>query len=215
MVDHDRYIICYPGGSGGAFLASAINSVIYHGDFKIDQDLGHCHASANNMPNFFHGDNIQSFYEELNNIQSFDFFANKVVRGHYRNIVAIKETVSAQLGYNQLEKIKFIKISVDHQNPKEILFIAKMLRQKAKSFPELSFDEFLEQTTHYVKSWYWVENSYTRSQTINLSLADIFLNQLSKKLQLSAELSAEIDQSQSEYLIVQRTLYKEVLDLLV
>jgi len=119
-----------------------------------------------------------------------------------------------QLGYNELEKIKFIKICVDHQKSNEILFVATMLKRKENCFPELSFDQYLTQTTNYIKSWYWIENAYTKLQTINLSLNDIFLKKVSAKLDLSAELSAKIDQCQNNYINVQTHLHKDLLELL-
>ena len=209
-----RYVICYPGGSGGSFVASALNSVKNNTTFKIDQQLGHCHNNNNPIPNFYHGDTISSCREELSVIESFDFVKNSISHGHCRNIVAIKETISAQLGYRELEKTTFIKISVNHQNLKEILFVATMLRKKVNCFPELSFDEYLLQTTNYIKSWYWVENEYTIPHTINLSLSNVFVTPVGNMLRLSDEESIKVNQYQVEYLNVQKQLHKETLELL-
>jgi len=214
MTTNHRYVICYPGGAGGSFITTALNSVRCNTKFIVDRTLGHCHFNSSRIANFFHGDTLRSFQEELLSIESFDFAKNLISFGHCRNIVALKETISTQLGHNEIEKTKFIKISVDPNNSKEILFVASMLRKKVNCFPELSFNEYLIQTTDYIKSWYWIENAYTMSHTITLTLSDIFLNRVSSKLNLSQEESNRIDQCQVEYLNVQKQLHSDLIQLL-
>jgi len=214
MSDCNRYIICYPGGSGGSFVAAALNKVLNNTEFQIDQELGHCHQTIGNMPNFFHGDTIQSLTAELDNIQSFNFKSKNVILGHYRNIVAIKEMLTSQLGYHALAKTKFIKISVNAENYNEILFVASMLRKKANCFLDISMEEYLIQATNYIKSWYWVENYYTALNTVELLLSDIFLNRISVKINLPESLTTELDQYQAQYQAVQQQLYCDLLDLI-
>jgi hypothetical protein len=214
MSDCNRYVICYPGGSGGSFVAAALSSIKHKKKFNVDQLLGHCHGQSNLISNFFHGDTNRSFQEELTVIQSLNFIKNDILNGHCRNIVALKEAIITQLGYNELEKTKFIKVSVDHQNFNEILFVATMLKRKVNCYSELSFDEYLEQTTNYIKSWYWIENAYTIPYTITFTLSEVFLGKISSKLDLSQEEVNKIDQFQDEYLTVQRRLHKDLIELL-
>jgi hypothetical protein len=214
MTECNRYVICYPGGSGGAFLAAALNCAVNNTDFVIDKKLGHCHGNVHRKYHrwFNHGQTIDSFKQELNAIESIKF--SSVIDGHYRNIVAIKEKLIENFGYNEDASTKFIKIVVDYKKPNEILFVASMLKRKTNCFPELLFEEHLEQTTNYIKSWYWIENAYTAPQTITLSLPDIFLNSIGDKLMLSDSAVTKINQCQQKYISLQEQLHSDLLTLL-
>jgi len=213
---NNRYVICYPGGSGGSFLAAAFAHALIGTRFVIDNESGHCHNNINGSINtwFNHGESIDSAREELDVIDQLSILNIPVFDGHFRNIVAVKEKMIAQLGYNIVQDTKFIKISVDHNNSNEILFVAKMLQRKRKSFLTISFDEYLKQTTNYIHSWYWVENAYTLPNTINLSLSDIFLNKVSAKINLPESLSIILDRCQHEYQQVQQQLHQDLLGLI-
>jgi hypothetical protein len=214
MTTNNRYVICYPGGSGGTFLASALIAAANYADFFVNTELGHCHDHIfrKYCRNFNHGSTIASFKEELDIIDSMTFLS--VTEGHYRNIVAIRQKLFENFGYNNGAQTTFIKISGDPNNSKEILFVASMLRKKVNCFPELSFNEYLIQTTNYIKSWYWIENAYTVPQTITLTLSDIFLGRVSQKLVLSEEAATKIDQCQVKYLNVQKRLHSDLIQLL-
>lgn len=213
--NYTRYVICYPGGSGGSFLAAALDHAINNAVFNINLPLGHCHNNANRLNNiwFQHGESTESARQELDVIESLTF-EPLVFEGHFRNLVAIKERISNILGYQAVGQTKFIKISVDPTNCKEILFASKMMQRKNNRDPETQSTNRLTQDTNYIKSWYWVENSYTTPQTITLTLSDIFLNKVSSKLDLPATVSDKLDQAQLKYVTVQQLLHQDLLDLL-
>jgi hypothetical protein len=213
---NNRYVICYPGGAGGSFLAAALTHVLTGTTFVIDSESGHCHNNNNHLNNiwFNHGESTNSARQELDVIDQLSILNIPIFEGHFRNIVALKEKMIDQLGYNIVQDTKFIKISVDHNSSNEILFVAKMLQRKSKCPSTISFDEYLTQTTNYIHSWYWVENAYTLPNTINLSLADIFLNKVSAKINLPEPLSIKLDQCQHEYQQVQQQLHQDLLGLI-
>jgi hypothetical protein len=214
MTQSSRFVICYPGGSGGSFLAAALDAAIFNRGFFIDKTLGHCHNNSNGKyTRFFkHGSTLCSFREELDAIDAMEFAT--VTQGHYRNIVALKEKIVNTYGFDEGENTTFIKIIVDSANSKEILFVANMLQRKMNCFSDLIFDEYLIQTTNYIKSWYWIENAYTIPQTLTLTLSDVFLNNISNKLRLSEQSAIKVDQYQNEYLTVQKQLHSDLLTLL-
>jgi len=210
-------IVCYPGGSGGSFLSTALHSVYHDLPFFVDPDLGHCHHSSHaRFPNIFHGPTIQSLQQEIDNIQKVDFSCASLYSGHYRNLVAIQQAIETQLGYEFSSITKFVTISVDHWNKNEIFFIATMLKHKTNCFPGLSFDDFPEQTSYYIKSWYWVENFYTAINTTSLSLQDIFSPGLENRLSgVLTETQANIFKKHHlDYLDMQEKLYPDLFALI-
>jgi len=216
MIETPQYVICYPGGSGGSFIAAALDSVVNGRSFILDEITGHCHNNVvkKNHIWFDHGSSSESFKQELAAIDSLKFTNGTIFEGHFRNIVAIKEKISEQLAYHAAENTKFIKIIVNPKKINEIRFIAQMLRRKINCFSSMSFEEYLLQTTNYVNSWYWVENAYTLPGTINLSLADIFLNKVSTKINLPETLLTKLDQYQQKYQTVQQHLHQDLLELI-
>ena len=217
LEDNSKLIVCFPGGTGGNFLSSALQSVYFNTPFDIDPYLGHCHTSeVAKLPNIFHGPTIDSFQQEIDEIQKADFSSATIYRGHYRNLVAIQQMIETKLGYEPSRTTRFITVTVDHSNENHIFFIAMMLKKKNNCFPDLSFDDFLEQTRHYVKSWYWVQNSYTQSNTIGLCLQDIFSPGLENKILsiLNESQAVGFKQHHRNYLDIQKQIYPDLLALL-
>lgn len=210
------YIVCYPGGAGGSFIAAALNSALFGSNFVVS-DCGNCHQNCfGRMPNFFHGDSIESFEKEIDCIKKIDFTQSFIWAGHYRNLVAIRDVIGQKLGYLSADNTTFIKVSVEPSD-NEINFLTSMLRRKVNAcFPQMSDQEFLEQTRHYVKSWYWIENNYTSTKTTTLLLRDVFTPNLECRLEHLLD-HAQINtfkQKHQEYCCVQKKLYPDLMRLL-
>jgi hypothetical protein len=197
MIQDDCIVICYPAGSGGSFLYSAINHITKNLSLKISQTLGHCHENKLKFfpKNFISGDSLTSFEEELTCIKNLQLSLSEVYSNHYRNLIAIQHR-----GIEQHIPVWFIKINVDSDNDNQVEFTTQMLYRKTTRVENLStlYDqirhhswpataeeyikwdplskEFLKTIYHGLKSWYWVENHFTQQRTINLSLLDIFVD---------------------------------------
>jgi hypothetical protein len=203
------FIVCYQGGTGGSFIAAALDSVLFGAEFIFDPELGHCHDNRfGKLPNTPICDNTYSFEHELGLIKTTDYSVSRVWGGHYRNLVAIRSVIGEQLGLSVMENIKFIKISVNHTCSDHVFFITSMLQKKQAT-------RFLQNSTQqYVESWYWVENARTQRTTINLSLEDVFTQGLIGKKITSFLTDEEIDrfnQLHHRYLQIQRHLYPDVM----
>lgn len=217
MIDRSTVFVCYPGGSGGSFIAAALHAMRHNKNIDLEKN-GSCHFFLNRakIKNFVHDDTIESLQEELLSIQSIPLSGCQIFEGHYRNLPAIKEHVNRTLGYEASQSLKFVKISVDPSEQNEIKFIAGMLRHKANSFPEMSLSDFETQTEHYVRSWYWIENFYTRANTIEVSLSDIFVRDMSIKFDrwLQKNQLDRLRFLQNEYKTIQNDLYPDLIKLL-
>jgi hypothetical protein len=211
-------IICYPGGTGGSFLASNLNSTLWDKEFKVNLSNGNCHQNINGgwFKNFEHGPTRQSLDEELRAITANIFVPSGIWPGHFRNLVAIKERIEQCLGFHAAQQATFVKIDADPNNRNHSIFLCHMLRNKANAFPEMNDEDFLRQTNHYIKNWYWVENFYTRNQTIDLDLKDVFSQGLENKFNhLLTEPQCEHFRKNHQYwLDINKHLYPDILRLL-
>lgn len=210
------YIVCYPGGAGGSFVSSALQSVLFGSNFCIDPERGHCHNNSHVcLPNIHHGDSIKSFEQELTEIKQLRLSPSSVYSCHYRNLVAIYSMCFDTQGWELAQNMQFIKINVKPRSD-HVTFLTKMLRQKVKSFPDLPLEEFRDLTQLYIESWYWIENSRTIATTTNLDLTDIFTLGLENKFQhhLTENQLEQFAQYHRDYIAVQHSLYPDLITLL-
>lgn len=203
--------------------------------FNIDPALGHCHAFRSLTANFISGDSIISFNNELSNITSWDFVTGEIYTNHYRNLIALQ-----QHGIAKNVPMWFIKIQVDANNLNEIEFVTQMLFRKTaglfdvdlydqirdSSWPETveqyliwdpHRDKFLDTVRHSLRSWYWVENYFTRDRTVCLTLRDIFLGEsIIEKLSpwFTPEHMTEFVKLHQRYITTNQTLHGDLYKLL-
>ena len=236
-MENSSIIVCYPGGAGGCFLARASKAILYDTEFGIDPDLGHCHSGRSSRPVFVAGDTINSFKEELIAIESMDFSSvyNRVVEGHFRNIVALQNRCVQNNVHSW-----FIKIDVDLTNEREIEFATRMLIAKqtlevclkdayqeirSPKWPD-TYKEYIEQDPNgnlYVEScmsgiraWYWVETNFTKSRTVTLTLKDLFIGGAGEKLQcwFSPEAIAKFNILHQHYININKQAHESLFKLL-
>jgi hypothetical protein len=217
--DDRIFIVLYPGGAGGAFLSSALNSSLTGSRFYVAPDLGDCHNSGNpfTFPGIILDSSIQSFEQELAEIKNLKFTRPGVGSGHYRNIVAIREAIEHNLDYDAANNTEFIKINVDPDNDDQASFLANILRKKANSFTDLSDHEFSIINRNTLRRWYWIENQITRKKTMDLCLSDVFSLGLENRFRhLLTDLQIRRFQKHHQHwLSVQNSLYPDTTKLLL
>jgi hypothetical protein len=230
-------IVCYPGGAGGCFISTALRTAIYGTEFAFDRDHGHCHRGRTPRELYVSGDSIKSFKGELKSIERIDFSSqyNVTVEGHFRNIIALQD----RCVQNNVHSL-FVKIDVDVNNEAEIEFVTRMLVAKQsleeclkKGYQEIrgptwpaTYDEyiandpagtlFIESGMASVRSWYWVENNFTKTRTVTLTLQDVFIGGAGDKLKswLTPESTEKFNQLHREYVTVNQQVYSHLYKLL-
>jgi hypothetical protein len=217
-------IVCYPGGAGGSFVAANLHSVLWNTKFIVNLENGNCHLnyafkqnpSLRKFPNIEHGPTTQSLEQELYFIKQTLWSAGETWSGHFRNIVAMRETIEKHLGYDAANQIIFVKIKVDPNNDHHSIFLSNILRKKANSFPDLNDEDFLQQTLYHIENWYWVESYHTQKQTVDLDLEDVFSKGLEIKFShlLTDQESENFQKNHQRWLDLQHSLYPEMLELL-
>lgn len=230
-------IVCYPGGAGGCFVATALRTAVYNTEFLVDLDLGHCHRGRTPRELYVSGDTIKSFKGELASIEQMDFSLpqNVTVEGHYRNIIALQD----RCVQNKVDSL-FVKIDVDVNNESEVEFVSRMLIAKQtleeclkKGYNEirgpkwpLTYEEYIaidpagslytETCMAGVRSWYWVENNFTKTRTITLTLRDVFIGGAGEKLKgwFTPEEMVKFNALHQEYITVNKQAHSNLYKLL-
>lgn len=224
--------VCYPGGAGGSFVASALRHAIFNTKFIVSSN-GHCHNNQlNQFQHFVPNGTIQSQRNELllieQNIKGKQI--DNIVHGHIRNLVALQES-----NYD----FWFIKIVYDATKNLECEILCDLLTTKVNWYTALkdcydqlrgpswpqTFDDFKQNpenmklyhqaTLNGYKNWFWVENHHTKIRTIELSLGDIFLGKISTRLCQWFDLSVckKLDYAQSVYQDINHKVYPKLLQL--
>jgi hypothetical protein len=225
--------ICYPPGAGGSFVESALRHAVLDQSFNIGQ-TGNCHNPVlTQFKGASYGDDVKAFERELDYIKNLNkFTVNHFASGHLKNIIALQS-----IDYSQW----FVIIDFDPGNDNEISFLSQIFMKKFDAISALadnydqakldtwpnSYDEFVSDSSQYLelfeeshrhtlKSWYWIENFYTKDRTLRLSLQDIFLGDIANVFSawFPGTVTRRIQQAHQIYKECNHQLYPDLIDLI-
>jgi hypothetical protein len=83
--------------------------------------------------------------------------------------------------------------------------------------PKSKVSEFVRNNSLYTsRTWYWIENVNTRKRTIELDLRDIFLEKISRKLNIwfDQDICNQLDRQQEEYQTLNHSLFPQIKEVL-